>query len=63
MADSFEAVARDVEVDGQKMIGVWGDGVMLSCDNGKSPWMPCTAPSDVCLEEGKRYRITVEELD
>lgn len=61
MADFFESVARQVEIDGQPMIGVWGDGVMLSCDNGKSPWMPGSAPSDVRLEEGKRYRITVEE--
>tara|TARA_R110002094_G_scaffold101364_1_gene101269 strand:+ start:1418 stop:1609 length:192 start_codon:yes stop_codon:yes gene_type:complete len=63
MAQKFEAKAIETVIDGHNMIAAWGDGVMLSCDNGNSPWLAGTAPTDVRLEKGKRYRITVEALD
>lgn len=59
----FEAKAAAIEVDGTEMVGVWADGVLLSADNGKSPMMSgMSAPCTFKLEQGKRYRVTVEEI-
>lgn len=58
----FEDDAHSIEVDGQKMVGVWTDGVMLSSDNGKSKMMPGIAPCAMNLKVGKKYRVTVEEI-
>ena len=58
----FEAEARVTEVDGQELVAVWSDGVMLSADNGKSKLMPGSAPCEFHLEAGKRYKVIVEEI-
>ena len=58
----FEGEAREIKVDGHKMTGVWTDGVMLSSDNGRSPWQPGHSPCAVDLKKGKKYRITIEEI-
>jgi hypothetical protein len=47
---TFEATARNIEHDGQGMVGVWTDGVMLSSDNG-------------ILVAGKKYKVIVEEIE
>lgn len=59
----FNADAVEIELDGSKVTAVWSDGVMLSADNGQSPFMAgMSAPCDFKLEAGKRYKVTVEEV-
>lgn len=58
----FESEAHSIEVDGQKMVGVWTDGVMLSSDNGHSKMMPGIAPCAMKLKAGEKYRVTIEKI-
>lgn len=59
----FEAVATDITLDGSPFVAVWGDGVMLSADNGKSAMMAGNAaPCSFELESGKRYAVSVGEV-
>lgn len=60
---TFEDEAKSVKIDGLDVVGVWTDGVMLTSDNGKSPLISGHAPCDMYLTKGKRYRVTVEELE
>jgi hypothetical protein len=47
---TFESTAHNIELDGQSMVGVWTEGVMLSSDNGN-------------LVAGKKYKVIVEEIE
>jgi hypothetical protein len=47
---TFESTAHNIELDGQSMVGVWIDGVMLPSDNGN-------------LVAGKKYKVIVEEIE
>lgn len=51
---SFEGVAEIIEIDGFDMVGVNGDGVMISTDN--------TKPNATELIVGKRYEISVKKI-
>lgn len=51
---TFEDTAKATKVDGQKMIGVWADGVMLSYDN---EWC-----SNFTLVENQRYQVIINKI-
>lgn len=53
MIYSFEATAK--KIGNKKELGVWTDGVMLSTDQ---KWA-----CEFELKEGKKYKITVEQID
>lgn len=61
---TFTATAKNKSAEGKcNMVSVWTDGVALSSDNGSSKFMGgmsahCAFP----MTEGKRYRVTVEEV-
>jgi hypothetical protein len=59
----FQGEARETKLDGQKVVALWDDGVMLSADNGISLMMPGQAPCLFKLEAGKTYKVTVEEIE
>ncbi len=52
MSRSYEAIAIKLK-DGN--VAVWTDGVSLQADNEH----PCF----LCLQEGKKYRVTIEEIE
>lgn len=55
LVGSFEAKAKPI-LDGKAtLIACWTDGVSLRSDNEED--------SDFKLQEGKKYRITVEEIE
>lgn len=58
----FDDKAKPIQIDGHPHVGVWTDGVGVTSDNGKSPWISGPAPCAMKLEPGKRYRVTIEEL-
>jgi hypothetical protein len=60
---TFESTAHNIELDGQSMVGVWTDGVMLSSDNGKTKMMPGIAPCAMKLVAGKKYKVIVVEIE
>ncbi len=51
---SFEGEAHTAKIDGKDVVALWGDGVITAADN--------VTPCEVKLENGKRYRITIEEI-
>ena len=55
---TFVAEAVRTNLSGQEVVGVWTDGVMLSCDNPASRF----GVRAFELEAGQNYRVTVEKL-
>jgi hypothetical protein len=51
---SFVSVGRDVKLDGEPIVGVWTDGIMLSSDNLSS----CAYR----LKAGNKYKVSVVDL-
>jgi hypothetical protein len=52
--ETFTAKAQSVRVNGEDVVGVWTDGVMLSADNGKH--------AQFLLEKGEVYKVTVQRV-
>lgn len=60
---TFETEAREITVEGCPLVAVWTDGLSLSSDNGHFAGLPGKSHCEMTLTPGRRYRVTVEEIN